>query len=105
MSDTLHATVAEPVSGSGTSPKERIKPTDDDLRERMPMIDPSVGSPQTDAASPAPGQVVDAKPFTSGLSITPLGMMVNQQAFAFNLMLNTLQMQRQFFHIWRPTRR
>ena len=76
-----------------------------DLHERTTANGPPIAAPETDAAFGAVQQVADAVPRVARMSVTPVGMIVRQQTFLFNLMLDALQTQRRFFHIWRPRHR
>lgn len=74
----------------------------EDLREMTEASRAGITAPGTGTALGAAHQVVDAMPRAARMTFMPLGMMVRQQALAFGLMLDVLQIQRQFFDMWRP---
>ena len=73
------------------------------LRARIKALGLQIAAPLPDmAAEAAVGTPANAMPRTASIALTPLGMMVRHQAFAFNLMLDVMQMQRRLLEFWRP---
>ena len=73
----------------------------EDLREKIK----SIGHHLTDSETGRTREKADAMPRAAGMMLMPFGLMVRQQARVWNLMLDALEMQRQFVEIWRPPHR
>ncbi len=79
--------------------------TPEDLRETKEASRAQMTAPGTGSALGAAHQVVDAMPRATRMAFKPLNMLVRHQALVFGLTLEMLQMQRQFFDMWRPRHR
>lgn len=60
--------------------------------------------PRTVASGPTI-DVADAMSHSATMTLLPVALMTRQLASAFNLMLDGMQMQRQFWNMWRPPHR
>ncbi len=105
----------EPMAGSAPSQasaepdlsRDQTTATDgthqpiEDLREKIK----SIGHHLTDCETGRTREKADAMPRAAGMMLMPFGLIVRQQARVWNLMLDALEMQRQFVEIWRPPHR
>ena len=73
-----------------------------DLHETLGAISTPLTAPETGTALGDERDLAAAIPRAAAMTLMPLGMMVRQQALAFSLIVESVQMQRHFFEMWRP---